>query len=185
MQAMTATLASMPTKPTQGDDDDMAAFEGGIADTGTPVTASLADARSRVTMTTWPHSKGASPIPARRSPPVWPMHVPSASVSWSSSRPAMPMPAGTCQDRALYERAHRAAKALEATYTVAGWRQGDGQLWMPNLLVRVREPVRTARCTNAHTGLPRRSKPRIRSPAGVKVMDNCGCRTCSCVCATR
>ena len=35
--------------------------------------------------------------------------------------------AGTCQDRALYERAHRAAKALETTYTVAGWRQSDGR----------------------------------------------------------
>ncbi len=49
--------------------------------------------------------------------------------------------AGTCQDRALYERAHRAAKALETIYTVAGWRQEDGSLWVPNLLVRVRDPL--------------------------------------------
>ena len=49
--------------------------------------------------------------------------------------------AGTCQDRALYERAHRAAKALETIYTVAGWRQEDGSLWIPNLRVRVRDPL--------------------------------------------
>lgn len=48
---------------------------------------------------------------------------------------------GTCQDRALYERAHRAAKALETTYTLAGWRQADARLWVPNLLVRVRDPL--------------------------------------------
>ena len=48
---------------------------------------------------------------------------------------------GTCEDRALYERAHRAAKALETTYTVAGWRQLDGSLWLPNLLVRVTDSL--------------------------------------------
>ncbi|MBS1198164.1 MAG: hypothetical protein H6R18_1949 [Proteobacteria bacterium] len=48
---------------------------------------------------------------------------------------------GTCQERADYERAHRAAKALQTTYTVAGWRQDNGDLWLPNLLVRVRDPV--------------------------------------------
>jgi prophage tail gpP-like protein len=48
---------------------------------------------------------------------------------------------GTCQDRANYERAHRAAKALQASYTVVGWRQQDGTLWQPNTLVRVRDPV--------------------------------------------
>lgn len=46
---------------------------------------------------------------------------------------------GTCQDRAEYERAHRAAKALQTTYTLSGWRQADGTLWLPNLLVRVRD----------------------------------------------
>lgn len=48
---------------------------------------------------------------------------------------------GTCADRALYEKAHRAAKALESTYTVNGWRQQDGSLWRPNLIVRVRDPI--------------------------------------------
>lgn len=46
---------------------------------------------------------------------------------------------GTCKDRAEYERAHRAAKALETSYTVAGWRQSDGGLWKPNTVVRVRD----------------------------------------------
>jgi prophage tail gpP-like protein len=46
---------------------------------------------------------------------------------------------GTCQDRAEYERAHRAAKALQTSYTLGGWRQADGTLWLPNLLVRVRD----------------------------------------------
>jgi len=48
---------------------------------------------------------------------------------------------GTCKERAEYERAHRAAKALQTSYTLSGWRQGDGRLWIPNLLVRVRDPV--------------------------------------------
>lgn len=46
---------------------------------------------------------------------------------------------GTCKDRAEYERAHRAAKALQTDYTINGWRQEDGSLWVPNLLVRVRD----------------------------------------------
>lgn len=46
---------------------------------------------------------------------------------------------GTCQERAEYERAHRAAKALQTSYTVAGWRQEDGTLWQPNMMVRVRD----------------------------------------------
>lgn len=46
---------------------------------------------------------------------------------------------GTCQDRAEYERAHRAAKALQTSYTLAGWRQESGELWQPNQLVRVRD----------------------------------------------
>lgn len=48
---------------------------------------------------------------------------------------------GTCKDRADYERAHRAAKALQTNYTLAGWRQQDGTLWQPNLLVRVRDSL--------------------------------------------
>lgn len=46
-----------------------------------------------------------------------------------------------CVDRARFERSHRAAKALETTYTVQGWRQADGSLWLPNKLVRVTDPV--------------------------------------------
>ena len=46
---------------------------------------------------------------------------------------------GSCQDCVLYERAHRAGKALETDYTVAGWREQDGTLWQPNRLVRVRD----------------------------------------------
>lgn len=48
---------------------------------------------------------------------------------------------GTCKDRAEYERAHRAAKALQTSYTVTGWRQENGDLWLPNQLVRVRDPL--------------------------------------------
>ena len=48
---------------------------------------------------------------------------------------------GTCQDRADYEWAHRAAKALQTGYKLVGWRQADGALWMPNMMVRVRDPL--------------------------------------------
>lgn len=48
---------------------------------------------------------------------------------------------GTCRDRVEYERAHRAAKSLETTYTVQGWRQGSGELWKPNMLVRVKDSL--------------------------------------------
>jgi prophage tail gpP-like protein len=48
---------------------------------------------------------------------------------------------GTCTDRADYERAHRAAKALQTRYTLCGWRQADGALWLPNMLVQVRDPL--------------------------------------------
>lgn len=48
---------------------------------------------------------------------------------------------GICADRALFEKMHRAAKALETVYTVQGWRQADGSLWLPNQLVRVVDPV--------------------------------------------
>lgn len=49
--------------------------------------------------------------------------------------------AAICTDRARYEQLHRAAKALETTYTVQGWRQADGTLWLPNKRVRVSDPV--------------------------------------------
>lgn len=46
-----------------------------------------------------------------------------------------------CSDRVAYERLYRAAKALETTYVVQGWRQRDGTLWKENQLVRVTDPV--------------------------------------------
>lgn len=48
---------------------------------------------------------------------------------------------GTCEDRVNFERAHRAAKALEATYTVNGWRQADGALWLHNQVVKVTDSI--------------------------------------------
>jgi prophage tail gpP-like protein len=48
---------------------------------------------------------------------------------------------GTARDRARWEAAHRAGRSYQATYTVQGWRQGDGRLWIPNQLVRVRDPI--------------------------------------------
>lgn len=42
-------------------------------------------------------------------------------------------------ERVRYERAHRKAMALAATYTVQGWRQADGTLWLHNMLVRVKD----------------------------------------------
>ncbi|SAF46710.1 phage baseplate assembly protein [Enterobacter kobei] len=47
----------------------------------------------------------------------------------------------TSKARAQYEQAHREGKTLETTYTVIGWRQGDGQLWQPNQRVVVWDPV--------------------------------------------
>lgn len=48
---------------------------------------------------------------------------------------------GTVADRVKFERAHRAAKALETVYTVDGWRQEDGTLWVQNQEVRVIDSV--------------------------------------------
>lgn len=45
------------------------------------------------------------------------------------------------EDRANWEASHRMGKALEANYTVNGWRQGTGQLWLPNTIVRVRDEL--------------------------------------------
>lgn len=61
-------------------------------------------------------------------------------------RPLIVLPHGNvttaiCTDRACYEKLHRSAKSLETTYTVQGWRQADGTLWLPNKLVRVTDPV--------------------------------------------
>lgn len=48
---------------------------------------------------------------------------------------------GTAAERVRYEMAHRKAKALEAVYTVRGWRQENGDLWRHNMLVRITDPV--------------------------------------------
>lgn len=48
---------------------------------------------------------------------------------------------GTCRDRVDYERSVRMGKSLGATYTVAGWRQGSGALWAPNMVVRVQDAI--------------------------------------------
>lgn len=44
-------------------------------------------------------------------------------------------------DRANWERGTALGKALETTYTVQGWRQANGALWLPNMLVRVVDPL--------------------------------------------
>lgn len=46
-----------------------------------------------------------------------------------------------CKKEAIWEAANRLAKSCTAEYTVRGWRQVDGTLWRPNLLVEVRDPV--------------------------------------------
>lgn len=46
-----------------------------------------------------------------------------------------------CQQRVKYEQAYRAAKALEITYTVQGWHEENGGLWVPNKMVRVTDSV--------------------------------------------
>lgn len=47
----------------------------------------------------------------------------------------------TCKARCEFEARQRAAKTDETTYTVQGWRQGDGSLWQPNQRVIVFDPV--------------------------------------------
>lgn len=46
-----------------------------------------------------------------------------------------------CQARSEFEATHRAARSEETTYTVQGWRQGDGTLWQPNQRVMVVDPI--------------------------------------------
>lgn len=48
---------------------------------------------------------------------------------------------GTAAERAAFEAGYRAAASQAATYVVQGWRQSDGSLWRPNLLVRVEDPI--------------------------------------------
>lgn len=47
----------------------------------------------------------------------------------------------SCADRVEYELLHRQAKAQEVVYTVQGWRQENGALWLPNQIVHVTDPV--------------------------------------------
>lgn len=49
--------------------------------------------------------------------------------------------ASSCRDRARFEATHRLGKSYSATYSVQGWRQGNGKLWVPNQLVHVRDPI--------------------------------------------
>lgn len=51
------------------------------------------------------------------------------------------MDSGACQDVVEYEKAYRAARALEAHYTVSGWREAEGGLWFPNVFVQVDDPI--------------------------------------------
>lgn len=46
-----------------------------------------------------------------------------------------------CKQRVKYERVYRVAKALECVYTVQGWREENGNLWLPNKMVRVIDPI--------------------------------------------
>lgn len=41
------------------------------------------------------------------------------------------------RDRANWERGNRIGRALAVTYRVQGWRQSNGALWRPNMIVRV------------------------------------------------
>ena len=45
-----------------------------------------------------------------------------------------------CLKEAQWEAASRLGKSCTGSYTVRGWRQEDGTLWRPNLLVEVRDP---------------------------------------------
>ncbi|EMZ7610551.1 TPA: baseplate protein, partial [Salmonella enterica subsp. enterica serovar Java] len=47
----------------------------------------------------------------------------------------------SCKSRCEFEARQRAAKTLETTYTVQGWRQGNGELWKPNQAVVVYDPL--------------------------------------------
>lgn len=47
----------------------------------------------------------------------------------------------TCSRRSEFEMRQRAARTDETTYTVRGWRQGNGALWQPNMRVIVYDPV--------------------------------------------
>lgn len=48
---------------------------------------------------------------------------------------------GSVIERSQFEMLRRAARTDEVTYTVQGWRQGNGKLWEPNQSVTVYDPV--------------------------------------------
>jgi len=48
---------------------------------------------------------------------------------------------GTMSDRGNWERSTRAGRSIVTSFTVQGWRQGDGSLWAPNLIVPVNDGV--------------------------------------------
>lgn len=43
--------------------------------------------------------------------------------------------------RANWERGNRMGKALTLNYKVQGWRQSNGALWLPNMVVRIVDPL--------------------------------------------
>lgn len=45
------------------------------------------------------------------------------------------------QERVNWERGSRMGKVLAATYKLQGWRQSNGALWVPNLIVKVKDPL--------------------------------------------
>lgn len=45
------------------------------------------------------------------------------------------------RDRVRWEAAYRAGRSYQTTYVVQGWRQANGQLWLPNMRVRVRDSI--------------------------------------------
>lgn len=47
----------------------------------------------------------------------------------------------TCSELCQFEAVRRKAKAEEITYEVVGWRQGNGELWQPNMMVIVYDPI--------------------------------------------
>lgn len=47
----------------------------------------------------------------------------------------------TAIERATWEKVFRAGRSRQAVYTVQGWRQADGTLWVPNRLVHVKDPI--------------------------------------------
>lgn len=45
----------------------------------------------------------------------------------------------TAREKAIWERNVRRGRSESVAYTVYGWRQADGELWRPNLLVPIRD----------------------------------------------